>query len=251
MQQDGSARCDARVPDEKPKSDGLKLPMITQPQGRSAAHRDETIERDLRTGGSSDHVIIGDVGFQAPYSDAPPRTGASLDYREEVQAQGITGLRIVARIVDHVIIWVFSYVVVLPLQLSLFLTGRFEDLQPVTGPDGTSQLPDNFLATLFMIWGVTMIIFFILEILYFVVLEYRYQKTGGKKAFDMLVLDNSGRRANWQQLLGRAAIYAFGMLTFLWIAELIVMLVRSDGRSLTDMICGTRVIRVKRLYYSG
>lgn len=211
--------------------DGLKLSMITQPSQVRGGRRES------------------DQGNPPGYSgDAGGFTHGQPNYTDVVEEHGVAGLRIVAKIVDYFAVGIIGMFVIMPIYF-VWLFSNLDRFQTVSQGSEPGELPDGFLGDLFLIWGMFFLISITISVLYYFILEYKFRQTAGKKAFGLKVIDVNGGDASPRRLFARAVIYSFALLFYFWIAEVIVMLVRADGRTLTDLVCRTKVIRIKRTYY--
>ena len=201
-----------------------------------------TGESDLRSSANAPHS----VGI--PSAPTPGAGWSQPQHTEVVEERNITWYRAIAKVVDYFVVSVATNFITGPIMLIWWLSNidRFERL---ADESETSVFPEDFFVQMLIIWGVVFSLSFALTVAYYFILEKKFQQTLGKKAFDLKVIDMTNGRASTGQLLARAILYPISMMTYFWVVELIVALIREDGRSVTDLICGTTVIRLKKVYY--
>lgn len=139
---------------------------------------------------------------------------------------GVLGARLVARVLD---LFVINILIIAVLSITLVLGWH--------PPQIGSTLFPIMLASVFMV-----------VILYQYLLEARFQRTLGKMALQLKVVNDWGLRPTNRQLLARAILYSIVQLVYLWIIEILIMLYRQDGLTFTNIATGTRVIRFVRQY---
>ena len=104
-----------------------------------------------------------------------------------------------------------------------------------------------FCAYLFSIfgevgWGISLIVFFLIEWFYPVLFEVLQGTTPGKKRFNLWVCHDNGTPISWQASMVRNLLRVADFLPFMYAFGLICMLSNRDFKRLGDMAAGTLVI---------
>lgn len=197
------------------------------------------------------------TGQQSPYQpwpepqregQVPPGDWNSPGYTEFVEERGLVGFRVVAKIIDYIVLSIATSIVITPLYLA-WIFGRIDRFEELSEQNDPEVFPWEFFAEFFAVWGLMMFLTLLISVLYYFISEHKFGQTLGKKAFELKVQTVHGQRASGGQLLARAILYTFSMMLYFWVIELIVSLVSSDNRSITDRIVGTKVVRFKKVYH--
>jgi uncharacterized RDD family membrane protein YckC len=219
--------------EEKPKEHDLRLSMITQP----AAESSRSSQPPPR-----------------PPWPPPPGPGWPRPAQTEViEERGLTGYRVVAKLIDAVIVMVIQYVIFIPLNIvwafTFFPFSNPSNQEDIQRRMEAGEIPWEIFGPMLALMGIVLLLFLVVGTAYYFFFEHITQQTLGKKAFDLKVIDQVNGRASWKQILVRSILTSLSLMFYIWIIELIVMLVRPDGRRITDLITGTNVIRVKPVYF--
>ena len=172
---------------------------------------------------------------------------STLEYDEIVVERGLVGDRLVARIIDQVVISIIQGLVIMPVYfvgVFIIIASTAVSEEESTGNEGSFA----FLFGYFALIGVMILIGQVVIAVYYYIGERRSQQTIGKRSFNLVVVDETGGKPTRGQTLSRAALNALTIWAPLWIAEIMVMAFREDGRRLADMITRTKVIKVTKVY---
>jgi len=101
-------------------------------------------------------------------------------------------------------------------------------------------IPFSFLGGLG--FGVSLVVFFLIEWFYPVFFELRQGATPGKKAMGLEVIHDNGTPVSWSASLIRNLLRAVDFLPFLYATGLISMLLSRNFQRLGDLAAGTLVV---------
>jgi uncharacterized RDD family membrane protein YckC len=169
-------------------------------------------------------------GVAAAQAAVAPVAGVVV--RPGVQYAGFW-LRFVAFIIDAIILGFVGFIITIPFMASLPLGGFMRGRPPITPGD---------LAPLFATFGRVALIRFVLNWLYYALLESSsWQATLGKKALGLEVTDLEGRRISF----GRATGRFFGKIisALILFIGFIMIGFTEKKQGLHDMLAGCLVIR--------
>lgn len=101
-------------------------------------------------------------------------------------------------------------------------------------------IPFSFLGGLG--FGLSLVVFFLIEWFYPVFFEMRQGSTPGKKAMGLEVIQDNGTPLSWSASLIRNLLRAADFLPFLYAAGLVSMLLNRNFQRLGDLAAGTLVV---------
>ncbi|WP_428624089.1 RDD family protein [Sedimenticola sp.] len=101
-------------------------------------------------------------------------------------------------------------------------------------------IPFSFLGGLG--FGLSLVVFFLIEWFYPVFFELRQGATPGKKAMGLEVIQDNGTPVSWSASLIRNLLRAADFLPFLYAAGLVSMLLSRNFQRLGDLAAGTLVV---------
>ena len=215
--------------EEKPASQDLRLSMLSQP-------------------GASGGSPPPQPPAAPPWQGYPPPSQTEI-----VEERGLTGYRVVGKLIDTVIIAVLQYILFIPINIIWVfsftpLTSQ-QEMEQYQQQLDAGEIPWELFGPMLIMLGIIFLLFLLVGTAYYFCFEYISKQTLGKKAFNLKVSDPANGKASAKQILARSFITVVSMMFYLWIIELIVMLVRPDGRRIADLITGTTVVQVKTVYY--
>ncbi|AKH20562.1 RDD family protein [Sedimenticola thiotaurini] len=106
-------------------------------------------------------------------------------------------------------------------------------------------IPFSFLGGLG--FGLSLVLFFLIEWFYPVLFEMRQGATPGKKAMGLEVIQDNGTPVSWSASLIRNLLRAADFLPFLYAAGLVSMLLNRNFQRLGDLAAGTLVVYRSRV----
>lgn len=137
--------------------------------------------------------------------------------------------RILAIIIDHIILGIVAIIIAIPIGLStLFSIGR---INPFT------------MAANMVSWIFFGIIVFVIWILYFPYFESTTGQTLGKKVMGIKVVKENGRNLTFGDALIRTVFRVIDFLPAAYIVGLVVILVSQKRQRIGDMAAKTIVVR--------
>ncbi len=140
------------------------------------------------------------------------------------------GSRIMAVIVDTVILFVIMAILAIPFGLSALL------FESVATPTGAANLFFNMAN-----WGMFFVLNAIVWLLYFTYFESTTGQTPGKKLMNIKVVREKGRMTVGSALIRTILRIIDGM--FLYLLGLVVILVTEKKQRIGDMAAGTVVVK--------
>lgn len=186
----------------------------------------------------------------------PPATGHRKPpaYSEVVEESGLTGIRIVAKLIDIVAIIAIFQILLIPASIVPGLVpgsdvDQEELEQRMDAAETSGEVIDIFMEVMAPYLVFSTIAINILTLVYFFVGEYMTKQSLGKKAFGLRTVDRSGVRMTAKQSLTRAVMTTVSIMFWLWIIDILIMLTRADGKSVIDLAAGTQVVRVKKVFH--
>jgi len=141
------------------------------------------------------------------------------------------GSRIVAIIIDTIILWVIAVIIAIPLGLLTAFTGLITDVV------GMMNLWANTA-----IWGTFAIVNAIVWILYFSYFESTSGQTPGKRAMGIKVTKEDGEKLTFGNALVRTILRIIDGIAF-YILGLIIILVTERKQRLGDILARTIVVK--------
>ena len=139
--------------------------------------------------------------------------------------------RIVAIIIDTIILMIIMVIIALPLGLSAFMFSAMTDV--------TSMM--NMWANA-AAWSIFAIINAIVWLLYFTYFEGKTGQTPGKKAMNIKVTTEDGKQPTFAEALIRTILRIIDGL-FLYLLGLIIILVTEKKQRLGDVLAKTIVVK--------
>ncbi|NIO22819.1 MAG: hypothetical protein GTN38_02210 [Candidatus Aenigmarchaeota archaeon] len=141
------------------------------------------------------------------------------------------GSRIVAIIIDTIILWIIAVIIAIPLGLLSAFTGMMTDV--------TAMM--NLFANA-AIWGTFTVVNAIIWILYFSYFESTSGQTPGKRAMSIKVTKEDGSKATFVDALVRTILRIIDGI-FFYILGLIIILVTEKKQRLGDILARTIVVK--------
>jgi uncharacterized RDD family membrane protein YckC len=141
------------------------------------------------------------------------------------------GSRIVAIIIDTIILLIIMAIIAIPFGLTTALFGMMADV--------TAMM--NLWANAAM-WGAFLVINIIIWLLYFTYFEGTTGQTPGKRAMNIKVTKEDGKKANFTDAFIRTILRIIDGI-FFYILGLIIMLVTERKQRLGDILAKTIVVK--------
>ena len=141
------------------------------------------------------------------------------------------GSRIVAVVVDHIILWIIVLALMIPMGIQM-VTAEMLGYGAVFNPMAQLGAMAGYMALSFVIW-----------IIYFTYLEGSSGQTVGKRAMNIKSVREDGKQLTYTDAFIRNILRIVDSLPFAYLLGLILVAVTEKNQRIGDMIARTVVVK--------